>query len=523
MTSRQHAAPHAGARRVSWLIRLTACVWAASLVAGCLGAGAGTPASNAYSLDVASPLEPSSPVAATLDATAPEVDAEITIEMGRRFQTLQGFGAALAWHQGRLVGNVSDAVYELLFPELGLDILRFRNRFERSDRTDGNLAEEVEIFERASRALGHPPRLLLSSWSPPAALKANGRERCANNPNCTLAKRDGKFVYAEFADWWIRSLDHYASLGLYPDYISLQNEPDFIPGNWEGCKFTPEESPEYPAYGKALAALHARVTQREPKQRPLLLGPEVLGIHYHRIPNYLAALDSALLGGVAHHIYERGDDAMWDWREPGPDSFLDEMREVREATSLPTFQTEFNTDEDGGVDGGFETAWLMHHTLVTQGAVAFLYWDLIWAGNKGLVSLVGRTAKPRDHYYAVRHFARFTDPGYTRVSVESSQASVLASAYVSPDAKTATVVLLNTGRNVAHVTLRGVDGAPTSDSVLTTFRPGVSHRWQPLAVPLVTNGLEASEPTSNAFGVDMPARSVATIVFSDLAAPQSRE
>src|SRR5690606_16559853 len=169
-----------------------------------------------------------------LDPDAPELEVSVELDATERFQTLEGFGAGIGWYQDRLVGNVSDAVYELLFPELGLDILRLRNRFERSDRTDGNLGEEAEIAERATLALGHRPRLMLSSWSPPAALKANGKERCSNNPNCTLAKRDGKFVYDAFADWWLRALDRYAELGLTPDFLSLQNEPDFIPGNWEG-------------------------------------------------------------------------------------------------------------------------------------------------------------------------------------------------------------------------------------------------------------------------------------------------
>lgn len=502
--------------RRSWIDNARAHAWSVALLfaltPACVGGvKASGPTDAPRGLVVApepeseSESEPSELVSETLVPGAPEHTVGVAIDATRRYQILEGFGAAVAWHQGRLVGNVSDEVYTLLFPDLGLDILRFRNRFERSDHSDGNLAEEVTIFERATRALGHAPKLLLSSWSPPAALKANGKERCANNPNCTLAKHNGSFVYGEFADWWARSLSHYAGLGLVPDFISIQNEPDFIPGNWEGCKFTPEESNDYPAYGKALAAVHERLVKL-PK-RPRLLGPEVLGIHYHRIPNYLAALDQTLLDGVAHHIYERGNDNMWDWRSPGPDSFLDEMTEVRDATALPTFQTEFNTDEDHGVDGGFETAWLIHHTLVTQGAVAFLYWDLIWSGNKGLVSLIGLTAKPRDHYYALRHFARFTEPGFTRVAATSDDENLLASAYVSPDGRQVTLVLLNTADGVASVSLQPPGEADSVEAYLTTFRPGHSQRWQSLTL--------ASGQQTGAIA-RLPARSVATLVYSGL-------
>lgn len=489
--------------RLAWFapVVLTQCVGAQSPSPGATASG-----ESPYNLVVAA--EPVVDAAEeSLDREAADLDVRVTINPEQRHQTLEGFGAALAWHQGRLVGDVSPAVYELLFPELGLDILRLRNRFERSDRTDRNLDEEVEIFRRATQALGRAPLLMLSSWSPPAGLKANGKERCSNNTNCTLAQRDGTFVYDEFADWWLRSLSHYTSLGLAPTFVSIQNEPDFIPGNWEGCKFTPDESSDYPAYGKALAAVHRRFAALE--QRPRLLGPEVLGIHYHRVPQYLKALDTTLLYGVAHHIYERGDDAMWDWRSPGPDSFQDEMQEVRAATSLPTFQTEFNTDEDQGVDGGFETAWLVHHTLVTQGAAAFLYWDLVWAGNKGLVSLVGKTAKPRDHYYAMRHFARFTDPGFVRIGAESDSETVLASAYVSPNEQQLTWVLLNTGHVVAATDVSYPPAFSTAEqSVVTMFRPGRSNRW-------VTTPVTIDEKDGKAhLGIRLPARSVATIVVT---------
>src|SRR5690606_9150433 len=127
-------------------------------------------------------------------------------------------------------------------------------------RTAGNLGEEAEIAERATLALGHRPRLMLSSWSPPAALKANGKERCSNNPNCTLAKRDGKFVYDAFADWWLRALDRYAELGLTQDFLSLQHEPGSIPGNWEGCKFAPTDTAEYPGCRVAIEVLHAALS-----------------------------------------------------------------------------------------------------------------------------------------------------------------------------------------------------------------------------------------------------------------------
>lgn len=476
--------------------RRAAAAWVALLaLAGCIGRERPAVSSMQEVLDAP---QADVPFEESLAKGASPTTGSVNVRLEQRFQTLEGFGASVGWHQKLIAGVVPDGLYEFLFPELGLDIIRFRNRFERTDVTDGRLQHEQTIYERGTQALGYAPRLMLSSWSPPARYKASGREKCSGNPDCTLKKEDGKFVYEGFADWWKRSIEHYRSLGMDPYWISIQNEPDFIPPDWEGCKFTAREEEDFPGYGEALSAVHAAV-QTLPNP-PRFLGPEVLGIHYERVQKYLAGMDESLVVGVNHHIYERGDDGVWDWRDPGPDSFLDEMQAVREATDKPTFQTEFNTDEDRGIDGGFETAWLMHHSLVTQGASAFLYWELIWPG-KGLVAMKGLTPAPRDQYYSMRHFARYTDPGYVRVAAETTGDGLLASAYVAPDDSRLTLVLLNTSQIAMDASVQpGTFPEQKSSAFVTSYRPGASRRWE--------------ERGSLAEGkLRLPARSVATVVF----------
>lgn len=431
---------------------------------------------------------------------AERASGTVSVNAARTHQKLEGFGAAVAWYQESITGVTPKDLYQFLFPELGLDILRYRNRFQREGGDeDSSLAAEIEIYRRATEALGFKPRLMLTSWSPPASLKASGKEKCHGNEDCTLKKKNGKFVYDEFADWWIESLKHYQSKGLTPYYISMQNEPSFIPPDWEGCKFEPKESDKYPGYGTALAAMSSRLSELDFK--PKVLGPETLGVHYERTENFLAEIDPALLDGVAHHLYEKGQDDVWDWRDPGPDSYVDEMLGLAKSTDLPIYQTEFNTDEDKGIEGGFETAWLIHHSMAEEGTVAFLYWDLVWP-DKGLVALKGRTPVPRDHYYALKHFSRFTDPGWIRAAAGSDHAGLLASAYRSPDGKRLTVVLLNTSQGIIDAEISIEEFEPGRAEVFRTiFRPGKSKRWEELGV-LPEDGV-----------LDLPARSVATVVF----------
>ncbi len=416
------------------------------------------------------------PANTAADHGASTISASVQVAPGERHQTLEGFGASLAWHLEKVTGNPPAGIYDLIFPELGLDILRFRNRYQRSKPEDGNLSQEVEILRRATQALGHAPKIMLSSWSPPAPLKADHREDCNNNLDCTLARENGQFVYDKFAAYWIDSLRHYATLGIVPDYITLENELSFIPPSWEGCKFDPVESAQYPGFDRALAAVHARLVGF-PK-RPRLLAPEVLGIHWGLLQKYLDHMDMNLVDGVAHHLYERGPDNIWDWRNPGPDSFIDEMQAAAAATRKPLYQTEFQTDEDRGIDGGFETAWLIHNSLVEEGVVAFLYWDLIWTGRGGLVSVNDGNYHARDQYYALKHYARFTDPGFVRIGARADHAAIRASAYESPSGDQLTIVVLNTGAAPASVRLdAGGFAFARSAAYVTTFRPGSSKVW----------------------------------------------
>ncbi|MCL2450328.1 MAG: hypothetical protein FWD17_15380 [Polyangiaceae bacterium] len=438
------------------------------------------------------------PETASGPAGAPVV---VTIVTSERHQTLEGFGASIAWYLDRAADTTAPRFYQTLFPDLGIDILRFRNRYRRTEKNDRDLRQEVEIVRRATQALGHPPKIMLSSWSPPAELKANRAERCKSNDDCTLARDGNGFAYAQFGAYFRDSLGQYAALGIVPEYVSIQNEPDFIPPDWEGCRFDPTETARYPGYDRALAAVHDAVATLPAP--PKLVGPEVIGVHHGKVADYVRPLDLHLVYAVAHHLYEKGDDNVWDWRSPGPDSFVEPMKEAAAAAGdKPVFQTEFQTDDDGGIDGGFETAWLIHHTLVEENAAAFLYWDLVWTAGHGLVSVEAGRYAPRDQYYSLRHFARFTDPGYVRVGATPNAPNVRASAYASPDGKRVTVVLLNTGERPADVRVEpGGFAVARTSTVRTTYRPGQSELWLDLG------------DVARGGTVPMPPRSVATVVL----------
>ncbi|HMA91633.1 MAG TPA: glycoside hydrolase family 30 beta sandwich domain-containing protein [Polyangiaceae bacterium] len=440
--------------------------------------------------------------AGTAATTQPAPTVTVSLNPAETYQTLEGFGAAIAWYLSTVSGHTKGAeLYQVLFGDLGLDILRMRNAFGRSEFTDA--VREKKILEAATASIGRRPKVLMSSWSPPAALKANGLETCTGEATCTLKKTDGAYVYTEFANYWFDAVNAYRNVGLVPDWISIQNEPDFIPTGYEGCKFRATETAEFPGYGQALAAVATKLnTMSDP---PKLIGPELIGIHWQKMPTYMSALDKSLLWAAAHHLYERGTDGICDWRTPGPDSYLAPMLEAKSAVgTLPVFQTEFATDDDNGTEGGFEVAWLIHNSLVEEGVSAWLYWDLVWGAGRGLVSVPDANSYSiRDQYYSVRHYARYTDPGDVRIGATASSAAVRVSAFRSPDQKRITLIVLNTGTSEERISVAfGGFTAASSLVIRTVYVPGSSVRWETQA-PIAQGGV-----------VVLPSRSVATVVLN---------
>ncbi len=450
--------------------------------------------------------------AAACGAAPDPTRVSVAIDPAVRYQTLVGFGAATAYQSYLLAGR-SDDIYKVLFADSGLDILRLGNWYQNQapDTTPDTAFSDqaaVQVVHQATAARGGtPPKILMSSWTPPAYLKSNGVTRppyksATPTPPGTLIQKDGAYEYAGFADWWVRSLHAYAAQGIVPDYASIQNEPDFFTKGWETCLFGPTEGAMVEGipgagYGQALDAVHSAIQGAGLASPPVLLGPETTGFLNGVVQKYVDGIDPTQIGGVAHHMYGTTE------ANPPADWFDDPMRDVaRTAASLglPAFMTEYSPD----APTMFDTALLINNAMTIENASAYIYWELIWNDTEpetGLVAISSTTApyKVNDLYYALVHFARWTDPGWVRVEATSNVSSVRASAYVSADGSSLTLVLLNADRkdHFAAVT----PGAFGYGALAVYRTSGSAERATPVA-------LEADG------SVALPSRSVATLTFT---------
>lgn len=399
---------------------------------------------------------------------------DIDVNTSARFQTLSGFGATVGYAEKDIADFPRSAELEhAMFAGLGLDVLRLRNRY--GEVADTELASAERLIAAAERSLGREPLVLLSSWSPPSELKANGSRLCSSPESCTLKRlADGSFDYEGLAEHWRSTLLAYAAVGVSPSFIGIQNNPDWAPSGGvgaEACRLLPTEGSElvgsgsaaqrvrFAGFAQALAAVTAAVADLPGK--PRVLAPELSGAS--GMEPYLTAIDTSRIDAIAHHLYGEVPESI-------NGASLEELASLSARAERPLFQTEMQAD-------GLGTALLVHHAVALAGASMYLQTALVAqrsgpvANPFALIGLEGDQLVLQDPYFALAHYSRVTDPGYTRVAAQSSQPQLLASAWLSPDERSLAVVVINSGASERRARIAAGD-ATVEGVLLTSFDRG---------------------------------------------------
>jgi len=410
----------------------------------------------------------------------PKPDANGSVNMGTVHQELEGFGASGAWYEGWLTAHPQkNEICDILFGQLGLDIYRLRNTY---NIDHDNITSSAEIIAAAESSLGHPIKIMISSWSPPPYLKSN--ESTARG---TLARHpDGGYKYSEFAKWWADSLTEYARHGIHADYVNIQNEPEFL-ADHDSCKFTPAETSEWAGYNLAFEAVYQELASQM-TDMPKLLAPESFGCSASRA--YIDELiDPNHAYGYAHHLYADGD---FD----NPDSFIPTIVSFSARYGdKPLFQTEYSGGSDiESISTALNLACHMHNSLVHEGVCSYFDWSLFWGEVGGLVTLdFPWSANPGytiNHiYYAFKQYSAFTDPGWHRIEASTDSSGLRISAFKNNDDTELTIVIINVSDIDTDLTLSLGGFSPDSSGIYRTSETehteysGTFDESQPLALP----------------------------------------
>jgi glucuronoarabinoxylan endo-1,4-beta-xylanase len=410
----------------------------------------------------------------------PPVTSEV--HFGIVYQELEGFGAAGGWEENWVLGipQISrNILYDILFMELGLDIYRLRNTYGYDSGYINNSAQIVSAAKSRNPSL----KILLSAWSPQASLKSNSQIN--GGGNATLAKDPTDpnnsppyyYVYKKYAKWWADSLDAWGNNGVTADYVGMQNEPDYDVSSYESCRFNPTEDSNVAGFNQAFEAVYAEIYTRMGSNTPKMLVPETAG--FNGLSNYIDNLiDSNHVYGYAHHLYN-GFTGTYD----NADGFIPVMTDFRDNYygDKPLMQTEFSKGGTGDVTTFTEAmnlACLMHNSLVFENVSAYLYWELFWQSPKGLVSFPSwGTYRINPIYYAFKHYAAFTNPGWYRVEASTALGSLgdlCISAFKNPDNNQLTIVIINKSTTSIDLMLTLKGFLPSSSEV---YRSSQTESW----------------------------------------------
>ncbi|MBR4714533.1 MAG: hypothetical protein IKP27_12740 [Paludibacteraceae bacterium] len=398
-----------------------------------------------------------------LCVTLSPLHAAVTMDVrpATTYQSVDGIGGGIVYYLDWIAKHEKcEELYDTVFNGLGLSALRMGNW---AQEEDADLTLDSLIYAAAKKRLGDDFYLNLTSWSPPASLKSNDDMKGTNgNGHSSLKWANGGFLYDQFGAWWKRSLEQYRAVGIYPDYVSLQNEVDCNP-SYYGMELEVDESVNGVAsYAKCLTAAAKAINKLE--NPPMIIGPEVLGIGWDRVQNYLNKADKKLLSAYSFHYYHSGkkEHEAIEQRYAYPDDFKEAMQGLYDTYSKenkPLFMTENSPLRDPAEMDPIYTAWFMSLAFTVNHVSSYIHWNLIWgdAGDAcinidtllvdGEYQKIKGGYRVNGDYHALRHFSKFVKRGWKLLYATSSDADVLITAFRNPDDEEYSVILVNKGKS----------------------------------------------------------------------------
>jgi glucosylceramidase len=392
---------------------------------------------------------------------------DVVIDIGKKYQSIVGFGAALtdssAWLlQNKLSEGQRDALLRELFgppPGLNLNMTRLTigasdfslQHYTLDDLPAGEVDPQLLHFNVASNLRDVIPtvrevlsvnpqlRIIASPWSAPAWMKTSA--------NLIGGELLPQFESA-YADYLVKYLDTYRGYGIPIFALTLQNEPGFVPVTYPGM--------EVPAATRARIIaqyLGPALASRKPKTR--ILGWDHNWDAPEQPLGVLADPDAArYVDGIAWHCYSGTPSAQSDVHRayPGKDAYITECS---------------GGDWESARNG--ELMWFARDLLLAglrHWARGVVYWNLVLDEQhgphfggcdlcKGVVTIDSRTGEVsrNDEYYAFAHFSRFVLPGAVRVGSGETDKEINNVAFQNASDGSVVLVMVNSHVDARRVTV----------------------------------------------------------------------
>jgi glucosylceramidase len=296
--------------------------------------------------------------------------------------------------------------------------------------------DQVDIIPLIQQAKGLNPQLkiMANPWSPPGWMKASNSMVSGSAQNYLLSS-----MYESFANYFVKYIQDYAAAGINIDYISLQNEPLYIPPSYPGmCMPADPSATDCP--GSQTDQMTALFTYVLPALSTAGLTTKVLVYdHNWDRPDYpqdvLMNESLSQIAGVAWHGYAG---------TPGAMTVIQNM-----FPGVGTYETEhsgFITNSDQSRLDFEEITQCMRNS-----ARAYVKWSLALDENQGPHTGGCSTCTPivtvnstsgnityGTEFYTMGEFSKYVLPGANRV-YSSNALGIVTAAFVNPDNSSALV------------------------------------------------------------------------------------
>lgn len=378
------------------------------------------------------------------------------INFSTTYQTIRGFGTSTAW-QPTLSTSEADYLFGTGSGQVGLTILR--SRIDPSSTTGGsNWATELANGQEA-QAANSQVIVFATPWTPPAVWKSN---------DSTIGGTLNTSDYGAFANYLNEFVAYEKAGGVNLYAISVQNEPDFLPGTYESCSYSG-------------AQMDAFIAQEGGTINTRLMMPESDSFNLDESDPTLN--DSNAVGYVsivAGHLYGTSPFYYTNAKNHGKDVWATEH-----------YLTPANGASEPAIGDAISLAEELHQSMAVAQYNAYVYW---WTPL-----LVNSSNEPNYYAYAMGQFSKFVRPGYVMTGANNNPTSgVYVTSYAGNNNYVIVAVNSNSGSSSIDFSMSG--------ATLTSVTPYQTNSSGGLIQESAVN------VSSGSFTYTLPGQSITTFV-----------
>jgi glucuronoarabinoxylan endo-1,4-beta-xylanase len=418
-------------------------------------------------------------------------------------QRIDGFGASSAWNstwntaEADVLFSTNNNISYLggSFNGAGLSLLR--NRIVYANNSSASAVPTTVETQIMQLAQARGAKVWSAPWTPAAGFKSTNDIYDGNH--ATAGGIDGgsflggdatNKAYASQIANYVASMKNTYGVNIYA--ISVQNEPDANVTSYDACQWSGTLVHDY------VTNLYNALSAQGFGSTKIMLPESQNWTDPHNIvgPTMTDPNAASEVGIVANHNYV-ADNSVGDQAIPAAINSYGKALWETEVALL--------SGSDSSINNGVYYAKRIYLYMTQAQANAYHYWWLVASGNQGLLDT---SAGPAKRLFTFGQYSRFVRPNFYRIDANSSQPSVLVSAYKDTNSAAFAIVVVNT--NPSTDMMETFNLTNFTAATVTPWITSASLSLSPQTAVTVTNG---------SFTYTIPAMSVVTFVGQGTVGP----